>query len=257
MVFILPACKRNAVNQPDPLGPSTYAIVLRMAANPNVLFAGADRERTTITASLIKFDGIPLANTTIQFHIRDSLGARANLGYFDNGESVAVRTTNQNGNITLEYYGPTSAELITDSQIYIYGMVAWEGKEFITEITPVFLIRDVTEIAFEIYADPNVLWCTGSNPRSTIKAYLKKADGSPLANRRVIFSVLSGPGNFSDGKTKTTAMTNASGYAFVTYVGPKGSQINRDQFVEIRGQPETATPFYIHEEVNVRLVKGS
>ena len=38
MVFTS-SCKRNAVNDPSPFGPSTYAILLDMSASPNVLFA--------------------------------------------------------------------------------------------------------------------------------------------------------------------------------------------------------------------------
>jgi len=255
-LLALSGCKRDSVTSPSPVGPSTFAIILELSASPNVLFAGNSGEQTTIQAKLRRYDGVALANESIQFHVRDSLGIRVELGYFEGGQSVITKTTNSNGEITVVYNGPNVNEMLTDSLIYIYAMVGWEGDEFITETTPIYIVRDVSELAFEIYADPNILWCSSQNPRSTIKAYFKKADGTPLANRKIFFSVLSGPGNFSDGKTRTYAVTNEYGYASVTYVGPKNSQISADQFVQVRGQPETVTPFWIHEEIDIRLMKS-
>lgn len=111
-------------------------------------------------------------------------------------------------------------------------------------------------VTFELYAQPNVIYCTSTRPQSLIKAVLKKNDGSPLVDRRVFFSVLSGPGTFENGTRKTYVLTDSNGIASTYYVGPTFDEISHDQFAELKGQPETSTPFYMHKEVKVRLIRG-
>ena len=128
------SCKRSQVEEPSPLGPSTFAVVLNVSAKPNVLFAGSGiREITTITATLNKYDGIPLSNESVQFDIRDALGNRIYLGYFEGGESVKIKTTDQNGRVSIDYYGPTAEEMYDQfaesSKIYIYAVMRGENNE--------------------------------------------------------------------------------------------------------------------------------
>jgi hypothetical protein len=255
-LILTSGCKRTGFLEPSPLGPSTYAIILSVSASPNVLFAGDSRENTTITATLKKFDGIPLTNKGIQFHVRNVLGERADVGYFDGGDSVATRFTDSNGRVNLTYHGPVAEELTLDTELLIYAIMVGEGKDIISEYTPVIIIRDVTEIAFEITADPNVLWCTSKRPQSLVEVYLKKTNGSPLSGRRVYF-YLDGEGSFEDGKTKTFKTTDANGYAKIYYIGPTLSELNIDKMIYITGQAETTSPFYINEEIFIRLIRGS
>jgi len=255
LIFIS-GCKRTNLLEPSPLGPSTYSILLSVSASPTVLFAGETREQTIITVTLKKFDGIPLPNEGVQFHVRNSLGERADIGYFDGGDSVATRYTDGNGRINITYHGPLAEELIADAEVLINAILLGEGKDIISEYTPVIIIRDVTEISFNIYADPNVLWCTSKRPQSLIKVYLQKANGAPLSGRRIYF-YLDGEGSFEDGKTKTFKTTNASGYASIYYIGPTRSELNIDKMIYITGQAETTSPFYIFEEVFIRLIKGT
>jgi hypothetical protein len=249
------SCKRNAIQEPSPFGPSTFSILLQLSATPNVIFAGSTRETTTITATLMRYDGVALANKTIHFDIRDVTGNKVNIGFFTGNESVKTTVTDQNGVTSVHYYGPFSQELTADSMVYITATVAWEGKEFIRELTPIYIIRNAVDLTFSLVADPNVLWATQNRPEAQLKAYFKTVDGIPLAGRKVYFIVLSGPGLFADGSRKTFALTDANGFATVTFLGPTKFEIGYDQFVTIKGQPETATPFYIHKEVNIRVLR--
>jgi hypothetical protein len=251
-------CKRNAVEEPGPFGPSGLSLLLRVNTTPNVIFAGQDaREQVTVTAKLEKYTGAALAGESIQFQVNDAFGNRINAGYFEGNQSVASKVTDQSGNITMQYYGPLAQELAADSQIYITAIVAWQGHEYIIERSPVYIIRDVTDVVFSFIAQPNVLWCTQTRPQSTLKGIFTKADGSPLVNRKVFFKILSGPGYFQDNKTKTYILTNDQGEAIINYIGPLNSGISYDSFVTIQAQPETISPFYFHLELDIRLIKGS
>lgn len=250
------SCKRSAVEEPSPVGPSTYAVLLNVSASPNVLFAGSFRETTTITAVLKKFDGAALANETVHFDVRDADGSRSNFGYLEGQQSVVTRTTDSNGYVTLNYYGPIAQEITGDSTVHIYATVAWQGKEFIAEFTPVYIIRDVIDIALDLTANPNVILATSKRPESKVIAVATLVNGVPLVGRRVYFSILSGPGKFSNGKRKANIVTNASGVASITYIGPKTTEITKDTSVEVRAHLETSTPDWLHKEVFIYVIKG-
>ena len=65
------ACTRHDVGTPSPVGPSSFAVLLKLSASPNVIGGGSDRQRSTISVSLKRFDGTPLAGRTVHFEIRD------------------------------------------------------------------------------------------------------------------------------------------------------------------------------------------
>ncbi|MCK4496218.1 MAG: hypothetical protein KAU91_07695, partial [Candidatus Aminicenantes bacterium] len=263
ILSFLPSC-RNAVEEPAPFGPSSLSILLHTSANPNVLFAGSTREVTNITASLKKFDGTSVSNINIHFEITP------NLGHFEGNLSVITKTTDSSGLVSLSYYGPTAQELANNQTLYINAYAAWEGKEIIAELTPVYIVRDKydLDLVFKLMADPNVLWCTSERPESLITGIFTYADGTPVVGRKVFFEILSGPGEFSFGRTKRYAVTDEEGIATVTYIGPTGDEIDADQFVTIQGQPETYwvyidpddpnnNKYYLHKEMEIRLIKGT
>ncbi len=255
LVF-LNSCKRTGIGEPSPFGPASYSLLLNVSARPNVIFAGTSRESVAVRVTLQKFDGSAMAGQTVHFQIQDASGQRVNVGLFDGNLTAATRTTDASGSITLNYHGPLATELTADAQVYIFAILDWQGTDMISEFASLFIIHEATDVAFELYAIPNVLHCTSASPQSLIKAVFKKTDGTPLADRKVYFSILSGPGEFEDGKQKTYATTDSSGIARIYYIGPTGSEIAYDQFVQVRGQPETSTPFYIHTELDIRLIKG-
>jgi len=232
------------------------AVIFELLAQPDVIFAGTSRETTTITVSLKNQDKSAISGQVVHFQVRDALGQRVNIGLFDGNVTAVSRTTDQNGSITLTYHGPLSDEVNADTQIYIYAQIDGQGTDYISELAPIYIIREETGVVFDLTAQPNVIYCTSDRPQSLLKAVFKKTDGSPLPNRRIYFYVLSGPGEFEDGKRKTYVLTDSNGVASINYIGPTNKEISYDQFVELRGQPETNTPFYIHTEVSVRLIKG-
>lgn len=254
-LLLFNSCKRTAIDEPSPVGPSTFATLLNLSATPNVIFAGNSREITTITATLRKYTGESLANRTIRFEISNESGNKVNVGFFEGNESVKTKLTDSNGVARVNYYGPLSLELAENALIFITATLAGEGKEIIAEIAPLQIIADVTTLTFELIAEPNVLYATSQRPQSTIKA-LVKFGATPIANRKVYFTVLEGLGEFSDFKRKTYALTDLAGIASVIYVGPTKNEVAYDLFVWITAQPETVTPDYIHKEVPIRIIKA-
>ena len=141
-VFMLTSC-RDAVKEPSPIGPSTYAVLLYLNANPNVLSAGpTERPQTIITATLKKYDGTALAGRTLYFEIVDKLGAKLDLGYFEGNLGVKRLDTDGSGTISLIYHGPLSSEIAANGTIYIRATLSGEGSEFITEKASLYIIRN-------------------------------------------------------------------------------------------------------------------
>lgn len=249
------SCKREAVKEPSPFGPSTLSILLNLTASPNVIFAGSSREMTTVTATLRRFDGAPLAGKTVYFQV-ESKGGQQNVGFFEVNQAVASRTTNSSGMASINYYGPLALELTKSVVVNIRASVAWEGSEFIEELTPVQIVRNPTELTFLVGAVPNVLNATATRPQAMVTARVLFG-ATPAKNRRVYFSILNGPGQFSDGKRKTFALTDDNGMAVVTYIGPTASEIPYDLFVEVSGHLETTSfEVYTHKEIFIRIIKG-
>jgi len=387
ILIFFTSCKRNSIEEPDPFGPSTYSIILKVSASPNVIYAGNVRQQTTITASLNKYNGIPLSGKTLYFEIGDADGNKVDVGCFEGNVLIKSKVTDNNGIASTVYYGPLTDEIEVNTNIKIWVTLSSEGEEFITEGAPISIIkdylvfyleisgspnvvfagekkrekstltailrktcgtpmanqklffeilnedgskanagffsgndsvkykrtnssgkasvtyigplaseltggtnidiyiratyaqekspfkiaendfvyaefpiriiRDITEIDLELTADPNVLNATSKRPKSEIRAVVKKADGAPIIKRKVYFSILSGPGSFSNNKKKTMVKTNKDGVASITFRGPRESEISGDKVITvIRAHLETTTPDYIHKEVDVTTLKN-
>jgi hypothetical protein len=110
-------------------------------------------------------------------------------------------------------------------------------------------------LTFTLEAHPNVLLATSDRPSAVIKGIVRR-NSEPVANLAVYFTVLSGPGEFDDYVTRTMAMTDSTGTARVTYLGPSADEISGDTTVLIKGQPETVSPDYVHKTIEVRILKG-
>lgn len=273
-LVLFTSCVKKKVDEPSPLGPAGFAISLKVSASSNVIFAGSmARDSTTVTASLKKYDGTPLSGRTVYFEVNDVDGIRSldNIGYFDSHQAVASKVTDANGTVTVTYYGPKAAEIVSNGYLYITANIVWEGAENITEWAPVYVVRDFTDLIFNVKVDPNVLWCSNQRPESTITVFYAIPDGTPIVGRKVFFEITSGLGNFSDGKIKTFKETNSNGYAIMTYRGPTGGQMgSAEGWVDITVQPETwweefgdylpgydTDDYYLHVEFRIRLKKGN
>ncbi len=233
-LIFLSSCKRKAIEEPSPFGPSSFSILLNVSASPNLLIAGETRAATTITASLKKYDGIPLSNKTIYFEIRDALGNRADVGYFEGNETVKSKVTDGNGTATVLYYGPLSQELTDNTALYIYAHVAWEGTESLSELCPLYIIQDVTLVVFGLSASPNVIFAGETRGSSTITATLKTTTDIPLTDQTVYFEITDEDGNkanigyFDNNQLVATKVTDQNGTATTTFYGPLAEELTEN-----------------------------
>jgi hypothetical protein len=280
-LVVVSSCKRDNVGVPDPTGPSTLATLIELVASPNVIVAGDQRQDTTVNVRVFKYDGSPVANQAISFDIRDQLGAKLYLGFLDGNQTVVSKTTDSSGSVSVTYSGPLSSEL-SDLQlpdtvvVHINAYLGWQSDEIITDHCAVVVVGDLMDFAnsieFELQAMPNILWCTDKRPKSVIRGIFQYTyNGIPVIGRRIYFKILSGPGEFEDGRTKTFVVTDKDGVASIKYVGPTRDELDFDSVVTIQGQPETdwihidapgyddppeGNQFYIHKELDIRLIKG-
>jgi len=223
------SCKRSAVEEPSPLGPSSYAILLYLNASPNVLFAGlTTRQMTTITATLKKYDGTAVAGKTLFFETINAAGTRVDLGYFEGNMALQSKTTDSSGSARINYYGPLSEEISANATVYIRATVAWEGSQFIAETAPLYVVRDADEISFTAEAIPAVIYAGDSNPTSEIRAQLL-IGGAPVQDYPVYFILQQDIGIFADGLKQTYALTNGDGIASITYIGPTWVEVSSSE----------------------------
>jgi hypothetical protein len=235
------ACKRHDVNQPSPVGPSTLATVLKVSANPNVIIAGSQHAGTTISATLRRFDGTPIADRTVTFEVCDTLGNQVDLGYFEGHDSVVTRQTDGGGNITLAYFGPLSSDIAASTLVNIWATAAAEGDVSVQDFTPVNIILDsgTTTVLLEVGANPNVINAGTVREHSVITATVKGANGAPLAGRTVYFEINDDTdkrahiGYFKEANPVPSAVTNGSGRASVTYYGPLKTEIGASRVLHI------------------------
>jgi hypothetical protein len=229
-----------------------------LSSQPNVLFAGDTRESSLVSVVLTAAGGISVANQPIYFEVTDDQGNKVNVGYFEGNVPAIKKSTNKNGQVSATYFGPIASEITDNTTVFIRATLAGEGSEIISVSTPIYIIRDVIDLVLDLFADPNILWATSGRPHSKITAVYKKIDGTPLVGKEIYFSVLSGPGEFGNGKNKAVAKTDAKGIAVVTYYGPGKNNIAGTYVdVTIQAQAETTTPDWLHTEIDIRIRKGN
>jgi len=144
LVFTFDSCKKDIIEQPSPLGPSSIAIILDLNANPNVIVAGRlDRQTVEITATLARYDRTPISDRTVLFEIVNVSGRRVDLGYLEGELSMQTVATDAGGTARTHYYGPLKKEMgVNNTDLYIRATVAWEGSYFIQDTTQLYVIRD-------------------------------------------------------------------------------------------------------------------
>lgn len=250
LVFSFHACKREAVNRPDPFGPSSFAILLNLKANPNVLFAGLNsRQTSAITATLTKYDGTAIPDKTIFFETVDGQGNRLDLGYFEGNQALLAKNTDGSGTVTTNYYGPLSGEVGTNLSYYIRATVGMEGSQFIFERVPLYIICD--QVTFTAYAVPDLLYASCSaRPNAEIRAQVL-AGSTPLVNYPVYFIIENDIGKFEDGKKSTYKLTNAEGLATIIYKGPSCAEIAGDVDVYIKVQLTES----VYKELTIHIIE--
>ncbi|MFB0564896.1 MAG: hypothetical protein ACETWK_04375 [Candidatus Aminicenantaceae bacterium] len=232
LLILFSACKRNSIEEPSPFGPSSLSILLTVSANPNVIHAGYVRQKTTITAKLEQFDGIPMSGKTLYFEIGNAAQNKVSLGYFEGNKLLESKITDPNGCASVSYYGPKAAEIISNTQVFIWVTVASTGKEFIIENTPILIIRDVPEFSLILSIFPNVIFANEVvREATTVTAQLKKLDGTPIPNQTLYFEIYDEADNkinlgyFEGHQLIAAKKTDSNGIASVIYYGPIAEEI--------------------------------
>jgi len=237
-------------------------LTLSISGSPNVLNAGTTRESSTITATLNTTSGTPIVNLTIHFEICDANGNKVNIGYFTGNESVITQTTDANGAAAVTYYGPLAQEITENATVYIRAAVALEGTSSLSLSAPISIIREAIEKALAVSPNPNVINAGAARETSTITATLTTVSGDPVANKTIKFEICDAPlgnkiniGYFGANESVTTAVTNASGIATVTYFGPLSTEIvaNMTVYIQATAFLEGAEFLYASAPINIIL----
>jgi len=259
------ACTRHDVSTPSPVGPSSFSVLLKLSASPNVILAGGNRAGTTISASLKRFDGTPLADRTVYFEICDSSHNPVYIGYFEGQTSVLSKQTNSGGNVTFVYYGPLETEIEASTSVYIWAKAASEGNEFIEDFARVDISRGSSSLAavLKLSANPNVIAAGDHRQSTTITASLNRLDGTPLANRTVYFDICDVTHNrvyigYFEGQTSVLSrQTDAKGNINVIYYGPLASEIEASTSVYIWAKAALEGDEFIEDFAQVDIIWDS
>jgi len=243
MLGLTASCKRDGITEPEVSGTSSFATLLKLETNRNAIFAGntqlgAVRDVVNITAKLNKYDGTPVANRTVFFEIADTAGQKLSVGYFDGGYPIRSATTDSNGTIRLNYFGPFAEEISSDTQVNIWATVSWLNNEMISEHAPIAVIKDfgLGDGLALFRINPDVLYCDEGHPQAEISAEFTYA-GIPLSGQRIYFTILGDkPGTFDDNLRATFRETDSQGVAKIKYVGPNMNGISGDTSVFFRVQ---------------------
>jgi len=215
---------------------------MAVAANPNVLVAGIERQRSSITAVLTKSDGSPIPNKPITFKVADDTGTPINLGYFDGYKTYITKVTDEQGMVTTPYYSPLAEELTQSQSVYIWGTATFQGQAFVEGYTPIQILQErIPAWTLTIQTIPNVLVAGATREESAITAILTNPNGGPIANKSVTLKVADDTGTpinlgYFDGyKTYITKVTDAQGRIRTRYYGPLASEVTSSMTVYIWG----------------------
>lgn len=220
LLFTFYSCKRTTVNEPSPTGPSTIATILKLNASPNVLLAGLmDRQTTEITATLMRYDGAPLSGKTVFFEVVNEAGNRLDIGFFDGSMAIQTVVTDGGGTARTHYHSPLTEEIADNGYVHIRATVSWEGSQFISDMTALYIVRDSDAIIFKAEAIPDLIYAGETRARSEIRAMLT-VGGAPVSGIPVYLTISPDIGRFADGKRNTMVLTNEQGVASMDYVGP-------------------------------------
>jgi hypothetical protein len=137
----LNSCKSDTVSEPSPLGPASIGVVLDLTANPSVIIADKVRHTADITATLAKYDGIPIPDRTVIFEVVNSSGRRVNIGFLGDEVAMQTVTTDADGTAKTQYSGPLRSEVRGNTDVYIRATVVWDGTQHIQDSIQLYIIR--------------------------------------------------------------------------------------------------------------------
>jgi len=127
------------------------------------------------------------------------------------------------------------------------------SREAVNEPSPVG--PSTINRTFTLTANPNVLYASTSTlrPASEIKVVIREGN-VPVKGAVVYFTIVSGPGYFSDYTPRMAVASDDGGVAAVSYLGPTRTEITEDQQVKIRAQLETKSPIEMIKDVNLSIL---
>lgn len=215
--------------------------ILVVAAYPNSVHAGAQRETTAIRVQLKDSNSLPLAGKKLIFEIFGAdETAKSTLGHFSGNLAVVEKRTDTGGQAEVTYFGPTDDEiagagLTGDTAVNIKvtatGYQDTEGNP-VSEFAPVNIVSDTSYIVIAS-ANPGTILAGDSRGKTTIQASFRKRDGSPLSGKKLYFQIFADTegttksdfGYFEGNTTVKTVTTDSGGNAKVVYFGPTSAEI--------------------------------
>jgi len=259
------SCTRDAVETPSPVGPSSFSVILKVSASRNVIYAGEERDLSTISASLKRYDGTPLPGKTVYFEICDATHARIDIGYFEGMEKVISRQTDGGGNISFMYQGPLNQEIDANTAVYIWATVASEGNEFIEDFAQVHVVRDSSSAGIlEISANPNVVYASAGGEKmrqwSTVTTSLMSPDGTPIVGKTIYFDIGDADhvpvevGFFEGGTLVLAKKTDSEGMISLIYHAPLREELKESTTVYIWATVASEGDEFLEDSTKIKIL---
>lgn len=108
-------------------------------------------------------------------------------------------------------------------------------------------------LTFALDAQPTTLLASTQRPTSVITANVTE-NNQPASGRTVIFTIVTGPGEFSDYSQRIAVTTDFNGNARVIFVGPTRFEIADDTATTIMAQLQTSSPQMIAKTVDLTIL---
>jgi hypothetical protein len=119
-----PACKRDLLKEPGPVGPSTIYQTFTLSVNTNVIIAGTTRTPVQVKA-VLKQGNAPVMDAIVYFTITSGPG------YFSDFTQRVALATNENGVASVTYLGPLKSEIGSDQNVYFRAQLSTDQVEVI------------------------------------------------------------------------------------------------------------------------------
>jgi len=147
---------------------------------------------------------------------------------------------------------PRTALFITVLGIALLAASACE-RTAVREPSPIG--PSTIHLTFTLAAYPNVLYAEMLRPTAQIKVVIRDGN-NPVMGAVVYFTIVSGPGVFSDYTQRLLLVSNEYGVALAVLLGPLRSEIMTDQDIVVRAQMKTDSPQSLFKEVTVRVLRA-
>lgn len=128
------ACKRTAVREPSPLGPSTIHLTFTLSSSPNVLYAGLQRPTAQVKV-VIKDGNNPVAGAVVYFTVVSGLGV------FSDYTQRTFVASNEFGSASVVLLGPLQSEIDADDTIVVRAQMKTDSPQSIFKDVEIQVLR--------------------------------------------------------------------------------------------------------------------